>query len=135
MKNASTLHHSGRVAGPLNLLIISGLLVIASCSDSDSPAPAADPSPATATYRADVALSWLNMELRLARTTPPVAAITFGRPFAYAGVAGYEAAVPGMAGYRSLAGQLNGLSGNQAASSPTSRARRPCCPPRGAPGD
>lgn len=111
MKNASTLHHSGRVAGPLVLLIISGLLVIASCSDSDSPAPAANPSPATATYRADVALSWLNMELRLARTTPPVAAITFGRPFAYAGVAGYEAAVPGMADYKSLAGQLNGLAG------------------------
>ena len=111
MKSTPTLHHPGRVAGPLALLIFSGLLVVASCSDSDSPAPAPNPSPATATYRADVALSWLNMELRLARTTPPVAAITFGRPFAYAGVAGYEAAVPGMADYKSLAGQLNGLSG------------------------
>ncbi|MGY3087503.1 hypothetical protein ACVWYF_000529 [Hymenobacter sp. UYAg731] len=111
MKNASTLHHSGRAASLLVLLIFSALLGITSCSDSDSPAPAANPSPDAATYRADVALSWMNLELRLVRTTPVVPAITFGRPFAYAGVAGYEAAVPGMAGYRSLAGQLNGLSG------------------------
>lgn len=92
-------------------VLLSGLLVVGSCSDSDSPpAPAANPSPDAATYRADVALSWMNLELRLVRTTPVVPAITFGRPFAYAGVAGYEAAVPGMDGYRSLAGQLNGLS-------------------------
>ena len=111
MKNVSTLHHSGRVAGFWVLLILSGLITVTSCSDSDSPGPAANPSPDAATYRADVALSWMNLELRLVRTTPVVAAITFGRPFAYAGVAGYEAAMPGMAGYKSLAGQLNGLSG------------------------
>lgn len=98
------------MAGLLVLLTFSGLLVISSCSDSDSPAPVANPSPDAATYRADVALSWMNLELRLVRTTPVVPAITFGRPLAYAGVVGYEAAVPGMAGYRSLAGQLNGLS-------------------------
>ncbi len=107
------MYHSGRVASSLKLLIFSSLLFTASCSDSDSdgPAPAANPSPAAATYRAGVALSWMNLELRLVRTTPVVPAITFGRPFAYAGVAGYEAAVPGMAGYKSLAGQLNGLAG------------------------
>ena len=109
MKNTSTLLHSNRVATFLKLLLISSLLVVASCSDSVSPAPAANPSPAAATYRAGVALSWMNLELRLVRLTPPVAALTFGRPFAYAGVAGYEAAVPGMAGYKSLGGQLNGL--------------------------
>ena len=111
MKNHSPLYQSSRLSGLLLLLIFSGLSAITSCSDSDSPAPAANPSPDAATYRADVALSWTNLELRLVRTTPVVPAITFGRPFAYAGVAGYEAAVPGMAGYRSLAGQLNGLSG------------------------
>ena len=111
MKNASTLHHSGRVASLLVLLIFSGLMAITSCSDSESPTPGASPSPAAATYRADIALNWTTLQLRLVRTTPVVAALTFGRPFAYAGVAGYEAAVPGMDGYRSLAGQLNGLSG------------------------
>ena len=51
MKNAPTLHHLGRVAGLLVLLIFSGLSVITSCSDSNSPAPAANPSPDAATYR------------------------------------------------------------------------------------
>jgi len=81
----------------------------ASCDDSDSPTP--DLSPATATYRADVALSWLNMQLKLARTTSVTPANTFGRPYGYCGIVGYEAVAPGMAGYKSLAGQLNGLTG------------------------
>jgi hypothetical protein len=38
--------------------------------------------------------------------SPPVAS----RIYAYAAVAGYEALIPGYPGYRSLAGQLNGLS-------------------------
>jgi len=58
-----------------------------------------------------VAVAWMNLQLKLARTTPVVAAITFGRPFGYIGVTGYESVVPGMPGYRSLAGQLNGLAG------------------------
>ncbi|MCB0584928.1 MAG: vanadium-dependent haloperoxidase [Phaeodactylibacter sp.] len=37
--------------------------------------------------------------------SPPVAS----RIFAYSSIAGYEAALPGSSGYRSLAGQLNGL--------------------------
>ena len=92
--------------------LLTGLLAVAACSDpAPTPDPAPSPSPAAATYPAAVATSWLTLALRLVRTTPPAAASTFGRPFAYAGVAGYEAAVPGMAGYRSLAGQLNGLAG------------------------
>jgi PAP2 superfamily len=110
MKTFRTLTWPSSLAAAL--LMLSSLLSIGSCSnDDDSPDPAVSASPAASTYRADVALSWLNIELRLVRTTPVVSALTFGRPFAYAGVAGYEAAVPGMAGYRSLAGQLNGLSG------------------------
>lgn len=99
------------VASAFGLLVVTVLLGGAACSDKDSPALVPYLSPATSSYRADVALSWLNMELRLARLTPVTTTNTFGRPYAYAGVAGYEAAVPGMAGYNSLVGQLNGLAG------------------------
>lgn len=115
MKPYSTFFRAGILSTALRLLLAGGLLQAAACSDDDTPPAGANPSPPTASYRAAVALSWLNLELRLVRTTPVVPAITFGRSLAYAGVAGYEAAVPGMAGYRSLAGQLNGLSGLPAA--------------------
>jgi hypothetical protein len=101
----------GWVASAFGLLVATVLLGSAACSDNNSPALVPYLSPATSSYRADVALSWLNMELRLARLTPVTTTNTFGRPYAYAGVAGYEAAVPGMAGYNSLVGQLNGLAG------------------------
>lgn len=51
------------------------------------------------------------MQLKLAQKTPNTPAITFGRPLAYTAIAGYEAAVPGMRDYKSLSGQLNGLTG------------------------
>ncbi|HEX8429146.1 vanadium-dependent haloperoxidase [Hymenobacter sp.] len=92
------------------LLLFTGLATpVSSCTDDDS--ATVDPSPPTSSYRADVAVAWLNLQLRLVRTTPVVATNTLGRPFGYAGIVGYEAVVPGMPGYKSLAGQLNGLSG------------------------
>jgi hypothetical protein len=59
-------------------------------------------------FDTEVPVAWFNLAYELARSeglTPPVAARTFG----YLGVALYEAIVPGMSGYQSLAGQLNGL--------------------------
>jgi hypothetical protein len=59
-------------------------------------------------FTTDVPVAWFDLAYELARSeglTPPVAARTFG----YLGVALYEAVVPGMPGYQSLAGQLNGL--------------------------
>jgi hypothetical protein len=59
-------------------------------------------------FNADVPVAWFDLAYELARSeglTPPVAARTFG----YLGVTLYEAVVPGMPGYQSLAGQLNGL--------------------------
>jgi hypothetical protein len=59
-------------------------------------------------FNAAVPVAWFNLAYDLARSqglTPPVAARTFG----YLGVALYEAIVPGMSGYQSLAGQLNDL--------------------------
>jgi len=56
-----------------------------------------------------IARAWFARLLDLVRETrgysPPVAA----RAFAYVGLAGYEAVVPGVPGYRSMAGHLPGL--------------------------
>jgi hypothetical protein len=59
-------------------------------------------------HNSDVPVAWFNLAYDLARDehlSPPVAARLFG----YLGVALYEALVPGMPEYQSLAGQLNGL--------------------------
>jgi hypothetical protein len=64
---------------------------------------------AAAGYGADTVVAWVGHALDLARTTrgvsPPVAARAFG----YAGVALYEAVVPGMPEHRCAAGLLTGL--------------------------
>src|SRR5262245_36903127 len=77
-----------------------------------SPALASDtPSaPPAGRFDAEVPTAWFDLALRLVRTTagftPPVAS----RALAYTGITLYEALVPGMPGYRSLDGQLPGLS-------------------------
>lgn len=93
------------IGASFRLLLISSLLSASSCSDH------LNPSPTSSAYPADVALSWMNMQLRLIRTTPLTVANALGRPLAYSGIAGYESVVPGMTNYKSLAGQLDGLTG------------------------
>ena len=81
-------------------------VLLAACDDAIAPEP---PLPAAATFDSAVPRDWFALALRLTRRTagfsPPVAS----RAFAYLGVALYEALVPGMPGYRSLAGQVNAL--------------------------
>jgi hypothetical protein len=93
------------IGATFRLLLIGSLLITSSCSDH------LNPSPTPSAYPADVALSWMNMQLRLIRTTPLTVANALARPIAYSGIAGYESVVPGMTNYKSLAGQLNGLTG------------------------
>jgi len=70
---------------------------------------ASSPFPPASEFDADVATAWLDVALELVKGTagfsPPVAS----RAFAFAGVALYEALVPGMPDHRSLSGQMNGL--------------------------
>jgi hypothetical protein len=71
----------------------------------------ASPStPSADRFDADVPTAWFDLSLRLVRGTagfsPPVAA----RAFAYAGIALYEALVPGIPDAWTLAGRLDGLS-------------------------
>ncbi len=111
MKTAIKEYHPGKTVTFCRLLLISLFVGATACSKDTTSAPAAATSPATASYRADVAVAWINLQLKITRTTPIVAANVFGRTFGYSGITGYEAVVPGMAGYKSLAGQLNGLVG------------------------
>lgn len=61
------------------------------------------------TYSSDIAVDWFELQLELSQTTPGFTPPVVSRAFAYSGVTLYEAVVPGMPGYQSLAGQLNGL--------------------------
>lgn len=62
----------------------------------------------TNTYSSDVVVRWLNQQLNMFRLplATGAAAPSADRAFAYSGIALYEAVVPGMPAYRSLAGQL-----------------------------
>ena len=60
-------------------------------------------------YFADVPLAWFELQMELIERTPGFSPPVASRALGYSSVALYEAVVPGMNGYRSLAGQLNGL--------------------------
>ena len=64
----------------------------------------------TKTYPADVAIAWINMQMRLMRASG-LGNTILARHYAYSGVALYETVVAGMPAYQSVAPQLNGLSG------------------------
>ena len=64
----------------------------------------------TNAYASELVLRWMDMQLELIRTSSPfIGGLPPSRPFAYAGIALYEAVVPGMPGYRSLSGQLTDM--------------------------
>jgi len=62
--------------------------------------------PASA-FDAAVAVTWFDLALTLVKDTPGHSPPVASRAFAYAGITLYEALVPGMPGYRTLAGQLD----------------------------
>jgi hypothetical protein len=64
----------------------------------------------TADYDADVAAAWFDLQLVLIKDTPGFSPPVASRALGYTGITLYEAVVPGMPEYRSLAGQLNELS-------------------------
>jgi hypothetical protein len=62
----------------------------------------------TNTYSSDVVYKWIDMQLRLMRTSSPfIGGLPVSRVFGYTGIALYESVVPGMPAYQSLSGQLN----------------------------
>ncbi|MFN0150169.1 MAG: vanadium-dependent haloperoxidase [bacterium] len=81
--------------------------LLAGCGDNDPVSP--DVFPPAGASSSEVPRAWFDLYLTLTKQTagftPPVASRAFG----YAGVALYEALVPGMPGHQTLAGQLNDL--------------------------
>jgi hypothetical protein len=66
----------------------------------------------TKTFSSDVAIGWMDMQVKQMRAYPGVIGnVAFSRHYAYSGIALYEAVVPGMPSYHSIAPQLNGLTG------------------------
>lgn len=87
-----------------SLVLLAGL--VAGCTDDDDDGPPA--STAAAMQAPDAAIAWFDLlyeSIRVEALSPPVASRAIG----YAGVAAYEAVVPGMPDHRSLGGQLNDL--------------------------
>ena len=93
------------------LIAVCSVLVLEACHPN-TPDPVQPTTPlgkATDQYSADVATQWSKLQLKLAQTTPGNTPPVVSRSLGYAGLALYEAVVPGMPAHRSLAGQLNGL--------------------------
>nr|WP_294905016.1 vanadium-dependent haloperoxidase [uncultured Lacibacter sp.] len=66
----------------------------------------------TNTFSADVAIQWMNMQVWQMYKYPGIVGnVAYSRHYAYSGIALYEAVVPGMPSYQSIAPQLNGLTG------------------------
>jgi hypothetical protein len=66
----------------------------------------------TKTFSSNVAIQWMDMQVTQMRNYPAIVGnVAYSRHYAYSGIALYEAVVPGMPAYQSIASQLNGLSG------------------------
>lgn len=90
-----------RVAAGTAALGVTGPAVLAGLGSSV-------PRPASS-FGAQVPTAWFDLALDLVRLTPGFSPPVVARVFGYAGVTLYEALVPGMPGYLSLAGRLNDL--------------------------
>jgi hypothetical protein len=68
-------------------------------------------SAAAASFDASVATRWMQALYDIVKTNPGLSPPVASRAYGYAGVTLYESVAPGMPGYQSLAGQLNGFAG------------------------
>lgn len=87
----------------LKIILPVAVLIIAfsGCKKNDTPGPIGK-------YPADVANAWIQMQIRLTRSTPGYNSVVSDRSFAYAGITLYESLVPGIPGSRSLLPQIGG---------------------------
>lgn len=87
---------------PKIILSVAVLIILfPGCKKHDTPGPAGK-------YSADVANAWMQMQIRLTRTTTGYNSVVSDRSFGYASVTMYEALAPGIPGYRSLLPQIGG---------------------------
>ena len=101
MRLSATIRHS--------LFVLLSVASLQACRPVEDQTAVAPQTNTADSYSNEVALQWSAMHFRLVRNSPgqspPVASRTFG----YAGLALYEAVVPGLPGSRSMAGQFQGL--------------------------
>lgn len=92
-------------------LLATAIIVISLVACKKNDAPDNGHLQQTKTFSSDVVVRWLNQQLNMFRLPLATGATapSADRAFAYAGIAVYEAVVPGMPSYRSLGGQLNGF--------------------------
>lgn len=62
----------------------------------------------TEKYPPDVAVAWMNMQLRLTKGSAGFNSVVANRSYAYAGLSLYESIAQGIPGYQSIASQLSG---------------------------
>ncbi len=94
-----------RFTAPLLVLLMLGVF---SCKQDND--PIVEESVAAKQFSAEVPLSWFQLVQDIDRYSPGYRPPAAARAFAYTGLAGYEAAVPGMPEYNSLGGHFAGLS-------------------------
>ena len=93
---------------PFTLTLI---VVIVSCHKGDAPTnPIVSYGKATNTYSGEFVYDYFNLICKIAKATPGFFPPQVSRAYGYVGVAAYEAVVNGIAGAKSLGGQLNELS-------------------------
>ncbi|WP_337044068.1 vanadium-dependent haloperoxidase [Emticicia sp. 17c] len=102
-------HKNIRVCVYLAICLLA--LQLISCKDKSEQAvvkPAVN-SKSTSEFDASLATSWNTLQLKLIKSTPGYAAPVAARTLAYTSLALYESVVYGLKDYRSLAGQISGL--------------------------
>ncbi|MCU0325234.1 MAG: vanadium-dependent haloperoxidase [Spirosomaceae bacterium] len=90
---------------------IASLLLMTSCKDKsaeENPDPTSV-SKATDTYSSEIATKWVDLELKLIKTTPGYTPPVAARALGYTGLTLYETVVPGIKNNQSLVGQISGL--------------------------
>lgn len=88
----------------LFLFLLSVLFAAYSCEKSED----TDNSSAFKNHNSELIQDWIGLHLQVIKNTSGVTHVAFSRPFAYTGVALYEALVQGDHQYKSIAGSLNG---------------------------
>ncbi len=87
------------------LLLLLSVFFLNACQQDDPIAP----ENLTSAYSSEISTEWMSLTLDLTKNgtgfTPPVAARAFG----YIGLTLYQSVLPGMQGYKSMEGQVNGL--------------------------
>src|SRR5690606_12528894 len=97
------------------LIFATVTMLFSRCEEAPSvPHPGEEnPSQQAKNYPAHVAVSWINLQQHLIKTTPGFDPLVASRAFAYSALAMYESVVKGMPGYQSVASPRIGVDINE----------------------